>query len=187
MKFISLIIPLLITIVGTLIPLNALNSKSNLGRTFFTDEQRIKVRYYNTVLLATIIGFGFIYIYLAFNAKIKTENLFETSDIAFSLVWGATIFIFILVMTSPAVNWINNFLIKHHYKYKVKLPEKNIYVYIIRMHDKDTCICSINPNIEYNNKGTYTLIPMQEIMGNTLRQVKIQKPKRTNWSKFLDL
>ncbi|ALC92075.1 hypothetical protein AM500_21480 [Bacillus sp. FJAT-18017] len=187
MNFFTLFIPLLITILGTLIPINALNEKSSLGRTFFTDEQRLKVRYFNTVLLATIISFGFIYFYLAIKVNERNEFRLETSEIAFSSIWGIILFLILILITSPIMNWINNFKIKYHFKYKVSLPEEDLQIYIIRMHDKDTCVCSKNPNIEYNNKGVYILIPMQNIMGKNLKQIRIKKPKRTFWSKFFNL
>jgi hypothetical protein len=59
--------------------------------------------------------------------------------------------------------------IKSHIKYKVSISEKKgDSVYIIRMHDKDTCVCSKNPNAEFTSNKQYILISMQEIMGKQL-------------------
>jgi hypothetical protein len=168
----SYIIPLLITVGGVLIPINVLNSKTILGRTFFTDEQRIKVRYYNNVAFSLIISFAIAYFSLALTS---------------ALVLGITSFIISLMLISPLIRWIDNFFIKNHIKYKVVLNEESGPVYILRMHDQDTCICSKNPNAELSEQGEYILIKMEDLMGKNLVEEKVTKPSRSAWSKFFDL
>jgi hypothetical protein len=186
MNFLSYVIPLIITISGALIPVNALNSKSNLGKTFFTDEQKIKVRYFNTVILSFIMAFAFSYFYLVINSNTSGHLQIGTSEITSAIVWGIWVFLIFLMVTSPLLKWIDNFFIKNHLKYKVILSEDKAF-YIIRMHDKDTCICSKNPNAEFVYQGEYMLISMQEILGKRLVEEKVPKPPRSTWSKIFNL
>lgn len=180
-------IPLVLTVIGTIIPLNALNSKNNLGRTFFTDEQRVKVRFFNIVILSIIIGFGITYFFLAIKINARENFQIKTTEMTSALGWGITFFLISLLLTSPLIKWIDNFIIKTHFKYKVVPSEEIGEVYIIRMYDKDTCICSKNPNAEFSQHNDYILIAMQEIMGKNLLQEKVTKPSRTVLSKFFDL
>lgn len=185
MKMISYIIPLVITLAGLWIPINALNNKTNLGRTFFTDEQRIKVRFYNYVSFSLIMSFAIAY--FAFVIKVNSRGDFGTSEITSAIVLGVSYFIIFILITPPLIKWVDNFFIKTHIKYKVVLPNEIGAVYIIRMHDKDTCICSKDPNAEASQNSEYTLISMQEILGKSLLEEKIAKPPRTFYSKFFDL
>ncbi|WP_423800752.1 hypothetical protein [Neobacillus sp. SAB-20_R2A] len=187
MNFISIIIPLLITVAGVIIPLNALNSKTNLGRTFFTDEQRIKVHYFNTALFSIIMAVAVSYFILVFQVLTIPGFQIETKEITSALGLGVTFFLIFLMITSPIFRWIDNFIIKYHIKYKVTPSEEDGSVYILRMHDKDTCICSKNPNAEYSDQGEYMLISMEEILGKKLLEEKIQKPTRSVFAKLFDI
>jgi hypothetical protein len=187
MKMLSYIIPLLITVSGVLIPINVLNSKTILGRTFFTDEQRIKVRYYNNIAFSLIISFAIAYFSLALKVNTGGNSEIEKQELTSALVLGITSFIISLMLISPLIRWIDNFFIKNHIKYKVVLNEESGPVYILRMHDQDTCICSKNPNAELSEQGEYILIKMEDLMGKKLVEEKITKPPRSAWSKFFDL
>ncbi|MGG4409249.1 hypothetical protein ABER75_10965 [Niallia taxi] len=187
MKFLSYIIPLALTVFGALIPINALNSKTIFGKTFLTDEQKIKVKYFNTILLAFIIATAVAYFTFAIKVNATNEFQVTSKDISSSLVWGIAIFIIFLMITSPVVKWIDNFFIKDHIKYKVTQIEQIGDVYIIRMHDKDTCICSKDPNAEFLQDSEYILIAMQEIYEKRILEGKIPKPPKSFWSKLLDL
>jgi hypothetical protein len=187
LQFISYLIPLVTTIFGLLIPINALNLKTNLGRTFLTDEQRIKVRYFNTIVFSLIMAFGIEYFLMVLKINIKHLNQIGSTEIASALVWGTFLFLIFLIITSPLFKWIDNFFIKTHIKFKLIPTDEIGQIYILRMHDKDTCICSKDPNAEYSSNDTYILIPMEKIMGKHLIQEKITKPQRSVWSKLFDL
>jgi hypothetical protein len=186
MEMLSYIIPLLITVGGVLIPINALNSKNNLGRTFFTDEQRLKLRYFNNVSFSLIMSFAIAYYSLVL--KVHTEGNFqiETQELTSALVLGITSFIILLMLIPTLIRRIENFFFKNHIKYKVVLTEEDGPVYILRMHDQDTCICSKNPNADFSEPGEYILISKQDLMGKILTEEKIPKPPRSAWSKLID-
>jgi hypothetical protein len=193
MQLISSLVPLVIAIVGVLIPINALNLKSNLGRTFFTDEQRIKVKFFNTFLFSLIMALGTSYFSLAIRLNSKQDFEITASVITSLLFLAGIVFLVLLLITSPLINWVNNFFIKNHFKYKVSIPDDNIgEVYILRMHDNDTCICSKDPNAEfpkYNSElqpDPYILIPMELVLKKNLILEQIPKPNRSVWSKLFD-
>lgn len=187
MKLISFLIPLIISIAGVIIPINALNSKSTLSRTFFTDEQKLKVKYYNTFMFSTIIAFAVAYSAIALRVYTKVDYQIETIDITSSLAIAFWIFVTLLLITSPVIRWIDNFLIKTQIKYKVLLSEEIGEVYILRMHDKDTCICSKDPNAESSRDCNFFLVSTQELLGKKLSEEKLPKPSRSFASKLFDL
>ncbi|MBY0097316.1 hypothetical protein [Mesobacillus maritimus] len=187
MKALTVIIPLFITLAGVFIPINALNLKSKLGRTFFIDEQKIKVRYFNTFLFSFIMAVLVAYFYLFFILNRFNNIQIESTEIGAALGLGTVVFFIFLLITSPLFTWINNFFIKDQILYKV-VPSIEIGpVYILRMHDKDTCICSENPNAEFSQHAEYVLVSMEEILGKTLIEVYIPKPPRSFLSRLFDL
>lgn len=186
MKLVSFLIPLIITLAGTIIPINALNSKSTLSRTFFTDEQKLKVKYYNTFMFSLIIAFAVAYSAIMLRVNTKVDYQIEMIDITFSLEIATWTFVTLLLITSPVMKWIDNFFIKTHIKYKVIPSEEIGEVYILRMHDKDTCICSKDPNTESFEEGKYVLISTQDILGKNLVEEILSKPSRSFLSKLFD-
>lgn len=186
MQLLKFAIPIFTSIFGLLIPVHALNSKTILGKTFFTDEQRIKVKYYNNFLFSLIMAFAIEYFYLLIKINMRDNHQIGSQDLQSALVWGTLLFIFFLMMTPTLLTWINNFCIKRHIKYKIVL-EGIGPVFIIRMHDKDTCICSKDANAIFSQEGTFILVPMEEIMKNELIPKKITKPNRSFWCKLFDL
>ena len=112
MKLVSILIPLIISIVSVIIPINALNTKSRIGRTFFTDEQKLKVKYYNTFLLSIIIAFSVAYSMIALKVYGQENYQIEINDLTSAFVWGVGVFVTLLFITSPIMRWIDNFFIK---------------------------------------------------------------------------
>lgn len=84
-------------------------------------------------------------------------------------------------------NLIQNFKINYHYKLRVNVPSVGT-VYVIRMLDRETCICSKDPNLGYkgskSTKNSY-LIPKEDIMKLPLTITKQTKPKKTFFEKFM--
>lgn len=60
-------------------------------------------------------------------------------------------------------------------------------VYILRMYDKDTCVCSKDYNAEFSQQAEYILVSMEQLKGQNLIEERVPKPKRSFWSKFFDL
>lgn len=185
-------VPVIILILASVINLVVLSSKTEVGRAFFTDEQKAKVYYFNLVIFSFIISIMFLSLFISYqdlnhNGEATTNPEILTQGISISLL----IFIILLFILGRVAKWFQNYRIKYHYKYKVDIPDIGT-VYIIRMLNKDVCICSEDPNFEYREskdkrrkKNTF-LIPFDEILKQPLIKEKITKVKQTNFEKFFE-
>ncbi|RBP85973.1 hypothetical protein DFO70_1365 [Cytobacillus firmus] len=186
MQYINYGIATFSTIFAIIISLNALSIKSGVARIFFTDEQKLKVKYFNMLVFSTIISFGVFFFSLAMIVRTSSNQELTNSAMVTALFNTIGIFILLLFSLSIIIKWVENFAIKHHIKFKTTLNNKEIY--ILKMLDKETCICSSNPNTLYDDSDDeYLLVPIQDIMGKHLIKEMILKPHRSNWSKFFDL
>ncbi|KAB2329431.1 hypothetical protein [Bacillus mesophilum] len=173
----SIIVPVIFTISGALMGVNTLNAKTSIGRSLMTDEQRIKVKYYNyiqiSILLATTATF------------IMASHTLPNDISTFIGVFLINLALFLLAVP-VIIMWIVNFCFKSHYKYKFHHDDLGD-LYIIRMLDQETCICSTDANLMYTeDPNEYYLIPLEKVKDKKLIQEKITKPNRKFWQNLMD-
>lgn len=186
-------VPVIIIILASIINLIALNSKTEVGRAFLTDEQKTKVYYFNLVMFSFVISIAFLSFFISYqDTKLDGEATTNSEILAQGLLIALFIFIVLLFMLGRVAKWHQNYRVKYHYKYKVDIPDIGT-VYIIRMLNKDVCICSEDPNFEFRGskdkkrrkKKTF-LIPFDDILKQPLVKVKVTKSKQTNFEKFFE-
>lgn len=184
---VSGIIALLVTVFGLTINLNSLNSKTDIGEVLLTDEQKLKVYYYRKFMLSLILAFEafciFTFVALLLDAG-QTELTSKIIGSALATAFG--VFLLCLASLDKLAQLYQNFFIKDHYKFRVTLSGIGD-VFIIRMLNAETCICSKDPNAGFkeNSKRIY-LIPIQDIMREPLLKTKHPKLPKTLKQKILN-
>ncbi|RLJ89916.1 hypothetical protein [Planococcus citreus] len=186
-------VPVIILVLASIINLIVLNSKNEVGRAFLTDEQKTKVYYFNLVMFSFVISIAFFSFFISYqDTKLNGEAISKPEILAQGISLALFIFIIFLFMSGRVAKWFQNYRVKYHYKYKVDIPNIGT-VYIIRMLNKEVCICSEDPNFEFRGskdkrkrkKKTF-LIPFSEILRQPLIKEKITKVKQTNFEKFFE-
>lgn len=175
LKFLSII-----TIVfGIILGGNVLNSKSDLEQTFLLQEQKIKMYYYNLFYLSGILAFIGVAFYTICREIIERHYKLEILDWKNAISLGALIFICCLFSLGSIIRLIQNFLISHHFKYKVNLVDIG-EVYILKMMNQETCICSKDPNAYFRSDNQeFILINLDNIKQQPLTRWEIKKPKQS--------
>lgn len=171
-------------IFATIFRFHALSSKSDLGRIFLTDEQKLKAYFYNLFILSLLIALLSGIVYISIQNKDIDKNPTELFGTAVAIV--LIVFIVCFFSIGTIVKWIHNFLIKDYFKFQINLPEIGD-VYIIRMLSKEICICSKDSSIESDtpDKNSY-LISMKSIIQQPITKRRFTKPKRTVIQKIFD-
>lgn len=178
----------IVTIIfGLILRGNALNSKSDLEKVFLTHEQKLKMYYYNLFVLSGIIAFIGTIIYIAWKVYIKKgKTMLEMNDWGSAIALAIIIFVCCLFSLGSIIKLIENFFLKHHFKYKVNLTNVG-EVYILGMMNPDVCICSKDPNAnwEMSNEASF-LINLDSVMQQPLIKVKIFKPQQSFIQKLIN-
>lgn len=171
-------------IIATIFRFHTLGSKSDIGRIFLTDEQKLKAYFYNLFILSILIAF----LSGIFCVLIQNKDIGENPSEVFGMAAAIVIVVFIVCFLSigTIVKWIHNFLIKEYFKFQINLPEIGD-VYIIRMLNKEVCICSNDSSIESDtpDKNSY-LVSMDSIIHQPITKRKFTKPKKTVIQKIFD-
>jgi hypothetical protein len=182
-------IPTLISIITVIIGLSvsgkALLSKSELEQVFLTHEQKIKLYYYKLFGLSGLIALLVGDIYILWSLTIDDKTL-ETSNWSFAFALSFVIFISCMISLGTLVRVIRNFFIKHHLKYKVNVTNIG-EVYILRMMNKEVCICSKDPNADFMRNDVETiLVKLDDLIQKPFMKEKLEVPKTTFWQRILD-
>lgn len=125
-------------------------------------------------------------LYILFSITIKKQTI-ETADWSFAIALALIIFICCLVTLGTVERIIQNFSIKYHYKFKVKLDTESEEVYILRMMNDEICICSKNPNSDLvKNDSESIFVKLDDLINKPLIKEKIEKPKLTFIQKIFE-
>lgn len=131
-------------IIGIIVSGKALLSKSELEQVFLTHEQKIKMYFYKLFGLSGLIAFLVSDLYILWSITINKKTA-EMVNWSFAFALALVIFICCLISLGTIEKVVQNFFIKHHFKYKVTLNNFG-EVYILRMMNQEICICSKDPN-----------------------------------------
>jgi hypothetical protein len=172
-------------VIGLFVSGKAMLSKSELEQVFLTHEQKIKMYYYKLFGLSSLIAIFGGYLYLLWNLTIN-KNTTETVNWGFVIGLSFVVFICCLISLGTVIQIFQNIIIKHHYKYKVSLDNIGD-VYILRMMDKDICICSKDPNADFlTNNVESILIKLDDLIQKPLIKEKLEIPKMSFWQKIME-
>lgn len=178
---ITTIVALITLILSVVFPGMALLSKSKVEKIFLTAEQLIKSHFYSLVTFSLYISMLFTDICWIWNYFFKKEVL----SWSFSLSLFILTF-FISLITAHAISrFLVKFILKKHEKYKVSI-EGIGFVYIIKMLNENTLLCSKEPNAEFiKGYDKYIIIKIDELNKRQLIKEKVTKPERNYWQIFL--
>ncbi|MED1471783.1 hypothetical protein [Bacillus salipaludis] len=184
---ITAIISTLTVVIGLIISGRALISKTELEKLFFTNEQKIKMYYYKLVGLSGLISILVGDLYILWNITFGTKTG-EKANWGFAIALTFVIFICCLISLGNLERVVQNFFIKSHIKFKVNL--ENIGdVYVLRMLKEDICICSKDPNADYNKndlESGYILVKLDDLINKSFIKEKHEKSNMSIWEKLLD-
>lgn len=178
---ITTVIALITLIMSTMIPALALLSKSRVEKVFLTGEQAIKYYFYSLLTLS------FCFSVLITDVYFMWIFLIEKTHYPWS-VWASIFiisFFFIMLLAHNLLKSLNKFAIRYHHKYKFKIDSIG-FVYIIKMLNDSTLLCSKEPNAEFiKGFDSYLIIKVDELNKKQLIKEKIFKPERTFWQKLI--
>lgn len=180
---------ILSVLFGLIFSLTVLNAKPIISQAFFTDEQKLKVYLFNLVMFSFILSLMGAAIFLALK-DLETNGQTGLNTQVFGEGLGIAIITFIIsiFIVDRLSSLVQNFRIKHHHKFRVNIPSVGT-VYIIGMLDKETCICSKDPNLSFkgieSTKESY-LIPKADIMMHPLVITKHIKPEKRFLNKLIE-
>lgn len=182
---ISAIISVVTFFIGIAVSGKALLSKSELEQVFLTHEQKIKMYYYKLFGLSGLIAFlvGDLYILWSLTINKKTA---ETANWSFAFALALVIFICGLISLGTIEKIVQNFFVKHHFKYKVNLIDYG-EVYILRMMNAEICICSKDPNADFIKTDVESvLVKLDGLIQTPFIKEKIDKPHKSFWQKVFE-
>ncbi|WP_298468974.1 hypothetical protein [uncultured Psychrobacillus sp.] len=173
-------------IVAVIISGKALLSKSELEQVFLTHEQKIKMHYYKLFGLSGLIAFLVSDLYILWSITINKKTA-EMVNWSFAFGIALVIFICCLISLGTIERFVQNFLIMHHFKYKVTLNNFGD-VYILRMMNQEVCICSKDPNVVFlrNDDIESILVKVDDLLLKPLTKERLQKPNKSFWQKVLE-
>ncbi|MCT4791052.1 MULTISPECIES: hypothetical protein [Exiguobacterium] len=125
----------------------SLVSKSHFESVFLTDDQLLKKRFLSIGELAFYLTYLLIFLYILWKLFIS-ENINMTSTILMSV----GIFFIAWLLSMLYRRMITNILIKNKTMLKVSIENLG-EVYIIKMFDSTTCICSKDPHVDLNKSN----------------------------------
>lgn len=182
---ISAIIAIILSLSAGIIPALSLVSKSKFESTFMTTEQNLK-RYFFILLSASIYLGGlsslFYVVISYFNVDFKYVSI-NWSNAGF---FGLFIFIISFSFSALYAKSISNFFIKEKTVYKVCLDDLG-ELYIIKMLDHQTCICSYNVHADLDSLDSQIyLIKMEDLLKLPLSEEVVTKEPRSFLQKLFD-
>jgi len=183
-------VPALISVVTLIVAITvsgkALLSKPELEQVFLTHEQKIKMYFYKLFGLSGLIAFLVSDLYILWSISINKKTA-EMVNWSFAFALALVIFICCLISLGTIEKVVQNFFIKHHFKYKVTLNNFGD-VYILRMMNQEICICSKDPNAAFvrDDDIQSILVKVDELILKTLTKERHQKPNKSFWQKLLE-
>lgn len=181
---ISALISLVTFLIGIIVSGKALLSKSELEQVFLTHEQKIKMYYYKLFGLSGLIAFLVGDLYILWSLTLNKETA-ETVNWSFAFALAFVIFFCGLISLGTIEKIVQNFFIKHHFKYKVSLENLGD-VYILKMMNEGICICSKEPNADFvGNDVESVLVKLDDLIKKPFIKEKIEKPYTSFWQKML--
>ena len=182
---VSALISVVTLLIGLVVSGNALLSKSELEQVFLTHEKKIKMYYYKLLGMSGLIAFLVSDFYILWSVSIDKKTA-ETANWSFAFALLFVILICCLISLGTIEKVFHNFLIKHHYKYKVNLNDFG-EVYILRMMNEEICICSKDSNADFVDQDVESLlVKLDDLIQRPLIKERIQKPNKSFWQKMID-
>ncbi|KOO42602.1 hypothetical protein [Priestia koreensis] len=162
-------------IMSSIVKVKSLLDKSSIEMLFSTIEQKTRQYVYALTLLSFITALGISYVYILWSLYVKKIALLSTN---FSMV--ISIFIMCFILFIPIIitllNVRDKWFMKEHGKYKVVL-DNGTSLYIIRMLNEETCICSENPHVEFKGQNEeYVLIKLDDVMRKSIIKQTLRSP-----------
>lgn len=180
------LLTILTAVGGIILAGSALNSRSDLERVFFTHEQKTKAYFYNLLILSGLFSFSITFFTLLLERFITKNKGISDESLTLAVYSWIGLFIFFMIFLGFVVSMVDNLFIKHHYKYKVSIPELG-EVYILSMLNEEICICSTDANINFKTSDQESfLIEKNTLIKNPLVKEKIQKPEKSFLRKLID-
>lgn len=181
----SAIIALIVSLSAGIIPGISLISKTKFESTFMTTEQILKKRFLIILSAALYLGFllSFFYVLVSYFIKgLSYDSIKWSIAISIAIITFIVSFVFSIFYAKP----ISNFVIKEKAMYNVCLEGLG-KLYIIKMLDHETCICSYDAHTNLNNLGTQIyLVKMEDLIKLPLSKEIVTIPSRSFYKKLFD-
>lgn len=181
----SAIIALIISLSAGIIPAISLVSKTKFESTFMTTEQVLKRRFLITLSAALYLSFLLSFLYALVSYFIK-DFKYASIDWPITIIIAISTFMFSFVFFIFYAKPISNFLIKEKAIYKVYLEGLG-ELYIIKMLNHETCICSYDAHINLDDLDTQIyLVKMEDLIKLPLSKEIVTLPTRNFYKKLFD-
>lgn len=182
---ISAIIALILSLSAGIIPGISLVSKTNFESTFMTTEQLLKKRFLIILSVALYLAFLIAFFYLLVSYYIKGLS-FESLNWPFTVIIAISTFMFTSIFLIFSVKPISNFITKEKAMYKVCIEDLG-ELYIIKMLDPETCICSYDAHTNLNDLSLKIfLVKIEDLIKLPLEKEIVPVPSRSFYKKLFD-
>ncbi|OAN10138.1 hypothetical protein [Exiguobacterium undae] len=179
------IIALIISLSAGIIPGISLVSKTKFESTFLTTEQILKRHFFIVFVAALYLSFLLSFFYVLVSYFIRDLS-YESINWSTVIIIAVSTFLLSFVFSICYAKPISNFIIKEKSVYKVRLENLG-ELYIIKMLDHETCICSYDPNANLNSPGTQIyLVKVDDLIKLPLSKEIITLPSRSFYKKLFD-
>lgn len=182
---VSAIIALIISLPAVIISGMSLLSKTNFESIFLTHDQLLKKRYLSMGELAFSITYLATLIYvlwIVFVFKLNYESIDKTKIILIAM----SIFFISWILLILCSNFLTNLLVKNKTMYKVSIEGLGD-VYILKMLNHETCICSKDAHANLNNLNHQIhLIRIEDLIKLPITKEVVTLPSRSFYQKLFN-
>lgn len=159
-------------------------SKTTFESMFMTSEQILKKRLFDifgiTIYFSLLIPFFYVmWKFIVFDLSFSSIDW--STCVLIGISTFLITFIFLLFYAKP----LRNFIVKEKIVYKVKIEDLG-ELYIIKMLDKETCICSFNAHTNLDDlKDQIYLIKIDNLIKTPITRESITIPVQSFYKKLL--
>ncbi|WP_223638888.1 hypothetical protein [Planococcus sp. 4-30] len=179
------VIALLISICGIGFAGFSLLSKTAFEEVFMTTEQKIKQRLF--ALLAAVLYFTVLFPFLYVAWGIVVNNV-ELASINWELATSIAVNTLVIsaFILGIGMKKVSNFITKEKTMYKVNIADLG-EVYLIKMLDRETCICSPEADLDLDDLSEETfLVKMDDLMKLPILKEIVPVPTRSIYQKLFN-
>lgn len=159
----------------------SLISKSHFESVFLTDDQLLKKRFLSIGEFAFGLAYLLTFFYILWKLFIS-----ETIDMTSTVLIFLGIFLITWILSILYRRMITDLLIKNKTMLKVSIENLG-EVYIIKMFDSTTCICSKDAQVDLNesNDPIY-FVRIEDLIKSPITKEKIALPTRSIYQKLFN-
>ncbi|WP_047392529.1 hypothetical protein [Exiguobacterium sp. s168] len=181
----SAIIALIISLPAVIISGISLLSKTNFESIFLTHDQLLKKRYLSMGEMAFYITYIVTFIYILWMVFVSKSN-YGSIDKTNTFLIAMSIFFSSWILLILYSKFLTNLLVKNKTMYKVSIEGLG-YVYILKMLNHETCICSKDAHANLNDLNHQIhLVRIEDLIKLPITKEVVTLPSQSFYKKLFN-